>query len=80
MHHHHFIYILANIVHGRLTLHTSHTSIIKVAKTEIICSNSLTSRPWTVNKSCLSSSTQQIIQKDGASAMAKVGIAKYYST
>ena len=75
------LFITANRVHGRLTLHTSDTGIFTMASwTEVICPNSLTGKPWTVNKSCLSPSTQQVIQKDGASTTAEVSIAEYYGT
>ena len=64
-----------------LTCGTSHTGIFTMASwTEVISPNSLTGRPWTVNKSCLPPSTQQVIQKDGASAAAKVSIGVCYCT
>ena len=64
-----------------LTCGTSHTSIFTMASwAEVICPNSLTGRPWTVDKSCLRTSTQQVIKKDGASATAKVSIGVCYCT
>ena len=64
-----------------LTCVTSYTSIFTMAIwTEVISPNSLTGRPWTVNESCFSSGTQQVIQKDGASATTKVGIGVCYCT
>ena len=72
------VYVLGLVV---LTCGTSYTGIFTMASwTEIISPNSLASRPWTVNNSCLSSSTQQVIQKDGTSATAKVGIGVCYCT
>jgi len=61
-------------------LHTSHTSIIRVARAEIIGPYSLTGAPGTVNESCLRSSAEQVIQEDGTSTTAKVCIAEYCST
>ena len=64
-----------------LTCGTSHTGIFTMASwTEVISPNSLTGKPWTVDKSCLSPSTQQVIKKDGASATAKVSIGVCYCT
>ena len=56
------------------TCHTSQSSIIKMSSAEVNVTNSCAAAPWTVNNSCLSSSAEQIIQKDGAKTLSKVGI------
>ena len=44
--------------------------------TVVIGPDSLTAKSWTVNKSCLRPSTQQVIEENVASATSKVGIEK----
>ena len=51
-------YYYTDRVHLRLTLHTSHTSIIKVASAAIISPDSPTKIPWTINESCLRPSAE----------------------
>ena len=64
-----------------LTCGTFHTSIFTMAiRTVVKGPNSLTCVSWTVDESCLSSSTQKVIQEDGASATSKVGIGVCYCT
>ena len=75
------IYKVYKVTIKSLTLHTSYTSIFSMTiRTEIKSPNSQTDASWTVNKSCLRPSTQKVIQKDGASSMAKVCIEECYRT
>jgi len=48
--------------------------------TEVIGPYSLTGKPRAVNNSCLRPSTEQVIQEDWTSAMAKEGIVKWCRT